>query len=46
MDKMSVIAQIMLGEQCIENLVLGSLNATIQDQKALQNVDSGGAAAN
>ena len=28
-DKNNVIAQIMLGDQCIENLVLGSLNATI-----------------
>ena len=34
----------MLGETCIDSIVLGSPNGSIQDQKAALNVDSGGAA--
>lgn len=49
-DKREVIVYIMLGEDCIDNIVLGSPNASIQNQKmnaaasAALNVDSGGAA--
>ena len=34
-DKREVIAYIMLGETCIDSIVLGSPNASIQDQKQL-----------
>ena len=44
-NKREVIAYIMLGETCVDCLVLGSPSATIQDQKSVQNAvaDSGGA---
>ena len=44
-DKREVIAYIMLGETCVDCLVLGSPSATIQDQKGVQDAlaDSGGA---
>ena len=34
-DKREVIAYIMLGETCVDCLVLGSPSATIQDQKGV-----------
>ena len=45
-NKREVIAYIMLGDTCVDNLILGSPSATIQNQKAVQDAvaDSGGAA--
>ena len=51
-DKRDVIAYIMLGDTCIDSLVLGSPNASLQDQNNVgrvkrpggQNGESGGAA--
>ena len=33
----------MVGDTCIDNLILGSPNASYQDQKPALNADSGGA---
>mmetsp|Transcript_28044 Transcript_28044/g.37456 ORF Transcript_28044/g.37456 Transcript_28044/m.37456 type:complete len:102 (+) Transcript_28044:46-351(+) len=48
-DKREVIAYCMLGDTCIDSLVLGSPNASLQDQAKMgrgvaQNGESGGAA--
>jgi len=48
-DKREVIAYIMLGDTCLDSLVLGSPNASLQDQAKVgrainQNGESGGAA--
>lgn len=40
-DKREVIAYIMLGETCIDNLILGSPNAHIQEQKGLERQNPG-----
>ena len=44
-DKREVIAYIMLGETCVDCIVLGSPSASIQDPKKVVNAlaDSGGA---
>ena len=48
-DKREVIAYVMIGDTCIDSLVLGSPNASLQDQNKVgravaQNGESGGAA--
>lgn len=44
LDKREVIAYVMLGETCVDCLVLGSPSATIQNQKGIKvPIDSGGA---